>query len=1167
MTLQIFKYEIYHWLKNPAVWIYSGIAFLFGLMSMAGNAGLWGQSDYELLRVANAPYALFQNTAIFTKVILFIVPAVLGQAVCRDYDSRSHHILFSCPITKNEYLAGKFLSAFSIVIGISTLFLIGSYAGTCLPGLDENRLAPFHWQTYLYNGLIWLFPNVFFISVFSFAVAVLTRSISTGFISVVVMLILRELLLRLTAGTDPVVFAWLLEPLGERATHQVTRMWSIAEQNSLAIAFMGPLFWNRALWGLIAVSILMCTFVRFEFSGNLARVRRRGRQFLSASQSEPKEINWRDVQFAYSFLSNLRKAWLISFIEFRMILRSGAFISILLVGLVLVYVLLSQMNAPYGVRLLPATWVMLAFPVLFFTLLIHFVTFLYAGVLINRSRAHGMMPVVDSTAIPNWALSLSQLLALVMIQFALLLVIMSAGIVVQISQGYYRIEPLHYLFDLFAIHGSGFLIWALVSLLIHSILPNSWLGLLLLILMYFGISELPQLGIRDFVFRFNQTPYDNFYLYYSDFSGHGQFLRPFFIYKLYWLMLGLLAYVLCLGFWQRGVRLTLTERLKTAISRFRKPLLLPAVSLIVAALCFGFWIHQEEMKAGSPHKQEEQDACKHYILAPQPRVTQVKMEMNLFPDEHAFQAVGWYQLVNRSGLAIDSLIITVSPDVRTEFSFNCPFSMIRSDTLAGLFVLRLHTPMLPGDSIRLEFQLANKPNHILRPNHLIEPNGAYLTSLICPAIGYRPDSYSASPADTSALVNHYRSFDSDFIHFETILSTSADQIALTPGELVEKWSHNGRNYFHYRSEWPATNDFAYLSGRYVLTQDQWNEVGIEIYHHPKHRANPPHLIAGLKATLAYCNEHFGPYPHCQIRIAEYSRRAGDFAQSFATIIPYSELGFMTDIDEQAEEGINLPFLGAAHELAHQWWGMQAIPADANGAKMITESMAEYVSLKVLEKTYGKIKALEYLEKSHDIYWRKSIAHARPESPLIENTGNDQEHISYQKGLLALHAMSHYIGEAVLNQAMKGYLQEVRFRPAPYTTSLEMMEHLRRATPDSLHYRIVDLFETEIFYDHQLEGVKPLIIKDKEYEFEVEIICEKYRKNEMKQEEQAIDGEWMEIGFYSKAAGRIPDELRKIKVKSGKNNLRFRLPFQPHKITLDPYLLLLDKNRNDNSIRL
>jgi hypothetical protein len=37
--------------------------------------------------------------------------------------------------------------------------------------------------------------------------------------------------------------------------------------------------------------------------------------------------------------------------------------------------------------------------------------------------------------------------------------------------------------------------------------------------------------------------------------------------------------------------------------------------------------------------------------------------------------------------------------------------------------------------------------------------------------------------------------DADWINFETVVSTSADQIALAPGYLQREWTEGGRRYF------------------------------------------------------------------------------------------------------------------------------------------------------------------------------------------------------------------------------------------------------------------------------------------------------------------------------------------------------------------------------------
>jgi len=56
----------------------------------------------------------------------------------------------------------------------------------------------------------------------------------------------------------------------------------------------------------------------------------------------------------------------------------------------------------------------------------------------------------------------------------------------------------------------------------------------------------------------------------------------------------------------------------------------------------------------------------------------------------------------------------------------------------------------------------------------------------------------------------------------------------------------------------------------------------------------------------------------------------------------------------------------------------------------------------------------------------------------------QGYIHYQKGSLVFYAMSDYIGEKKLNNALKEYVEKVKFQEPPYTTSLEMVDYIRKA---------------------------------------------------------------------------------------------------------------------------
>ncbi|WP_276975750.1 M1 family aminopeptidase [Flavobacterium filum] len=1177
MFLQIFKYELKYWLKNPSVYIYGLIAFIFGLLAMAGNAGVFGITSSDSIRFANSPIALYNLISLFTKLALFIIPSVVGNAVYRDFKSNAHHILFSYPINKSEYLLGKFLSSFFVVVVIAILFLVGCFSGTMLPGADKDLITISRLSIYAGLLIVYLLPNLLLFSTITFTIVLFSRSIYVGFITTVIIIILRELLLRLTAGADVHIASLLLEPFGDIATDSYTITWSIEQQNINEIPKEEIILLNRLLWLLISCLVFFFCYIKFSFFQNstILNIKKRknaDKPLLKAGGIIKVDLS--GVLHNHSFIGNIKQAWLLSIREYSGIIKTGAFISIVLAGSLFVYVLLSQMNAPYGVKVLPATWVMLAFPVLFFSLLINFVTFLYAGLLVQRPRMHRMMQLIDTTAIKNWTLALSKFFALVKIQATLLSIILCMGILVQITNGYYRIELGHYLFDLFVIHLIGFVIWGFAALFIQTIFTNSWLGLFLLILIFFGISEIQLLGIENYIFRFNQNPDAGFYLQYSDLSGYSHSLQPYFIYKAYWFCFGLFLFCLCLLFWQRGAAESLKNRLSTAIERFKQKLLIPASSILFIVISTGFWIHNKETNSLKPLTQSQKASVykeadkkyQKYQSMIQPRIIAVDVKMDIYPEQQNFNSSGNYTLVNKSTTEIDTLLVSTSLDVITDFTISHPSSIVLSDKSAGFTMLRLYNPLKAGDTLTLSYTVKNISNTSFYENSLVKKNGTYITSLIYPSIGYRPNTFTANPEDSIALQNHYRSSDADYIDFKANVSTTDEQIALAPGYLKKHWVKNGRAYYEYQSRSPVTNDYAFVSGKYIITKDRWKDIEIAIYHHKEHAANISHMIKGIKATLDYCETNYSQYQHKQIKIIEYSRSSGDYAQSFANTIPYSEIGFIMDIDKKGERGLNFPFLGASHELAHQWWGMQVIPADVNGAKMITESMAEFVSLKVLEKEYGKAKALEFISKSLNTYSVKSNEDETKELPLIYNTGSDKAYIPYQKGMLALNAISHYLGEEKLNAALKKYLNQVYRQKAPYTNSLEMVDYVRKDTPDSLKYLISDLFETVTFYDNKILNAKITKLNSNLFEVELSYEIKKYQSENSKKIDLPLN-DIVEIGVYSMNSAKLPTEVKRIRVKKSKNFLKFIIGFKPTKILIDPNILMIDKNSKDNGTQL
>jgi ABC-2 type transport system permease protein len=1201
MFITIYWFEIRYWLRNPSVYIYSIILFLMAMVIMAASGGIFGEGSASGT-IANTAMSLYSLTAFFTKFLLLLIPSIIGNAVYRDYKHEVYPVLYSYPIRRTAYLFGKFLSAYTVVCLIASMVGIGLFIGTQLPGVDNKLIVPFDFSVYLHLYFVYLFPNLLFFGVVVFTIVIVSRNSYAGFISIVVLLIAREILTRIFGANADGSFMYMLEPLGESATDYYLQGLTNSEQQQMSLPFGRTILLNRLCWLAIALTLWGMMVRSFSFSQH-------GIVFWSMSRKSERntknnfgsltKIKLAEVALRFDFFHQLITAWCLSAFDFKYIIQSRSFMIALAVGILFTLLLLLQMNPQYETHIRPLTWVMLAFPVFFFSLFINLMTFLYAGVLVHRSKIAGIHQLADATAVSNWVLTLSKFLALIKMQVLLLAIIMVAGIFVQTYNGYYHFEIGHYLFDLYGIHFAGFLIWAFAALFIQTIFTNPFLGLFILVLFSFGMNELPQLGIEKVVFRFNQNPEPDFFLKYSDLSGYGYSLIPYFLYKAHWLLLGMVLFFGSVLLWQRGLMESFRERWDVLKFRFTGAIAFAIVVLSVLFLLMGWKIYCEESKSVTmltdrEERRIKEDAdirYKRYSLFTQPRIEKVKVNMDIFPASLSFSASGVYSIKNNSGKSIDTLLVNYALNVTTQYKLNRPFQIVSRDTVAHFDILHLASSLSPGDSIELLFEVRTIPNTLLHKNSIVEKDGTFITSAIFPGLGYRPAHSSFDPADSAALNNHYRSIDADRLDFEAIVSTADDQLAITTGILKREWKQHGRNYFHYKSEGKVTNDFSFNSGCYEIARDKWKDVDLEIYYHKSHTYNLTHLMAGMKASLAYNEKYFSPYQHSILRIVEYSRTQGDYAQSFAGIMPFSEVGFITDVLDSGKTGLNLPFLGAAHETAHQWWGMQVTPADVLGSRMVTESLAEYVSLKVLEHKYGKIRAQQFLKKALEIYLSRRMTDEETEQSLMHNTGLDKSHIPYQKGALVLYAMSEYIGEEKLNEALKLYVDKVKFQEAPYTHAVEMVSCIEAATPDSLKYLINDLFKTVTLYDNNIRSANSTALEDGKFAVEIDFLIAKYnttragKRNYQDASGQSLNyksqdmekpfyslplADYIEIGVLVEGAGNEREgnyTVKRLKINKMLNSATIITEGKPIEVFIDPYRKLIDVNPADNSQKL
>jgi Aminopeptidase N len=1159
MLRSIYSYELKSLLKQPAIYFYFVVFFGIALLSILGTGGFFDgvsetKKEVGFLNSTHQINFIFQY---FNKFFMFLLPAIIGMVIYKDYKSNVHPILHSYPIRKSDYLLGKFLSSLTIVFLITLSVGIAFYLGEFILGTDNPMIGPTNFWGYVSAYLLFVWPNMFVYGLMIFIVVASLRNIYAGFISIILLFFIQIMIDNLFEGT-PLLFA-LFDPFGQNAVAYETRFWTISEQNVRQIPVLGVVLWNRLLWTTLGLLLFSLFYKKFKLEQETFRLLPGIGKRKSGKEQKSKFIQSRikntEVTIDFSFLEQVKALLKLSAVDFRFIIKNWLFQVLVFFGVLALVFAVSRITNRADMTYLPLTRIVLSVPMYFFSLVIMLVTFVYAGMLVHRSRIAKSNQLIDTTATTNWVLLGSKILALLKVQLLLLLVMMLCGIGLQLYNGYYHLEIDLYLFHLLILTFPTLIIWAALSVFIHTLVPNVYVGIFLLLLIWIGKDQLPQIGIETNLLRFNSPPQ----LTYSDLNGFGHGLLAHLIINAYWLSFSVILILLTYLFWERGYSHSSKERIQKAVQRLKGYTFYTLLFFLTLFFAWGIYIFQEEknsLKTLGNNEQILKDFKGNfgkYKTTIQPKITSVKLNVELFPERNSFRTSGSYILVNQSPKRIDTLLIKTGYDEITNYFFGIPSTIIQKDDGLQFAVHLLEKAIEPGDSIRMEFDIKNKPNTLFYQNSSVLQNGTFLRTDILPRLGYFFDDEYYEPTDSLARHTNFYSPDANLVDIETVISTSHLQTATAPGTLIKQWAEINRNYFHYKTEKKIKFAFAFHSGDFSVSRSSHKGVNLEIYHHENHTFSLKDMTDGLKASLDYNTRFFGPYQHDDIKTIEFPVTEGTYATIMSNTIPTSEARFILSNGE-AKNHINLSFYVQAHELTHHWWGNQLMPADALGAKMLTESITEYISLRIYEQYFGKEKAQHFLSLQRQRYLEGRTRDAGKESPLYL-VRPEQEYIAYGKGAMAFNTLQYYVGEENLNKLVKEFLEKYKSRTDQFPTSTDLIAHLKNSIPIEYHYIIKDMMETITFYDNKLVDIKELPNN------QLEIIFSIRKMDSIQKIEVEAANVFLTIGQYDSDGNLL--QIEEVKASSGENNITiYKKPGATH-ILLDPFLHFIELNVEDN----
>jgi len=1207
MFRKIAGFELRYQLKSPVFWV---VAVIFFLLT-------FGAATIDQIRIGgggsihkNAPFAIAQTHLILSIFYMFVTTAFVANVVVRDDETGFGPILRTTRVGKFDYLYGRFTGAF-VAAALSFLVVpLAIFLGSLMPWIDPERLGPNLPQAYLFAYFALALPAIFLTSAIFFALATITRSMMWTYVGVIAFMVVW-----IIAGIalDKPEFektAALWEPLGTAAYGLITKYWTANDRNTLIPALSGALLFNRIFAVALSSGFLALAFFLFRFqSAELSGARRGGKSQAAIEAADPppqspatRAVPRYDGAAAWAQLRARTR------LDMGQVFKSPAYFVLLALGLAnaMGSLWFATEATGYGGVVYPLTRVLLTPLIGSFGLIPMVLPVYYSGGLVWRGRERKTHEIIDATPVPDWAFVAPKTLAIALVLISTLLVSVLAAVLSQLLHGYSHFEFGKYLLWYVLPQSVDWVLLAVLAVFLQTISPHKFIGWGLMVLYIITTITFTNLGFEHKLYNYGATGEAPF----SDINNLGKFwIGPWWL-RLYWTAFAVVLLVLSYGLWRRGTESRLLPRLRRLPGRITGKAGITMASALAVFVASGAFIYVNTniwntYRTSIDNEKWQADYEKTLLgfeTMPQPKIVSMTLDVTLYPHEPRVDTMGSYIIENRTGQPLREIHVRFDRDLKVR---GLSIEGARSKKTYDRFNYRIFafdTPMNPGERRKMSFITRRAQQGF--PNSGAESrvvdNGTFINNLeIAPILGMSRDSllqdrakrrkYGLPPERRMAKLGDVasRQFnglrkDADWVMSDITVTTDADQTPIAPGYKVsdKTWfesdrikgpvkGQGDRRTARFVTEAPIQAFVSIQSGRFAVARETYKGVELAVYYDPQHAWNIDRMKTAMKASLDYMSVEFSPYQFRQLRFQEFPAY-GDFAQSFANTIPWSEnLFFISDFRDPQK--IDMVTYVGAHEIAHQWWAHQVIGADQQGGAMLSETFSQYSALMVMKRMYGEDQIRRFLKFELNSYLRARGGDPIDEQPLarVEN----QPYVYYRKGSLVMYRLQRELGEAAVNRALRTMIRNHAFKGAPYPTTLDFLAAIRAEAPADKQALITDLFEKITLYDVKTTAATVKKRADGRFDVAVTIDARKMYASGKGVESPTPPAQALETGLFTAVPGTQGfDEkavllLQPRQIRTGVQTLTFVVDKAPKFAGVDPYNTVIDRNGDDNTLKV
>ncbi|MEQ1806528.1 MAG: hypothetical protein ABL900_14230, partial [Burkholderiaceae bacterium] len=731
MLAHVAAFEWRYQVKSPVFWVGCLIFFLlsFGAVTV-DQIQIGSRGNVNI----NSPFAILQTLAIMSLFAIFITVALVANVVIRDDETGFAPILRATRIAKFDYLVGRFIGASAAALVVLAMVPLAIALGSLMPWLDSEKIGPFRPSHYLYALFAFGLPTLLITAAGFFALATATRSMMWTYVGAAAALALYLVMRGLLRDAQFDTFAALSDPFGLSALSVTTKYWTASERNTLLPPLDGLMLGNRLLWSAIALAFFGLAYRLFHFEQRSTPARSaRGAAAIDAAPA-PAPAPAPAAPLRIGHLSAPRadaatrwaQLWRLTRFDMAFVFRSPAFFVLLGIGVINSGGALWYTGEWYGSGSYPVTRLMVQALAGAFTLMPILIAIFYAGELVWRDRERRMHEIVDATVAPDWAHLLPKIAAIAFVLGASTLTAVVTGMLVQLMKGYTHFEPGAYLLWFAVPTFIGALQLAVLAVFVQVLVPQKFLGWGVMLLYVVATVALTGAGFEHNLYNYGSTTPVPL----SDMNGMGRFWIGQAWLNLYWSAFALVLAVLAYALWRRGTTLSLRARLAPLRQRLRGRALALLGAGALLWLGSGAWIFYNTNVINAYVTAPQRDALlagfeKEFLqfeALPQPRISAVTLDVQLFPREARITTRGSYRIENRSSGPITELHVNYPERLVLDSLELSGASLEQEWPHYHYRIYKLEPALQPGQARELHFATTLQERGF--------PNGAPLTRIV-----------------------------------------------------------------------------------------------------------------------------------------------------------------------------------------------------------------------------------------------------------------------------------------------------------------------------------------------------------------------------------------------------------------------------------------------------